>query len=120
MRLIIALLLAALLAGCAGFEPQEADPASGRVVKLIGDDPGGDVVQYESRFRRWAAESASAKVDGLCASACTLLLAYLPAEKVCLTPRARFGFHSAAPSRQFPVASLALVGAGRRAVTPAA
>jgi len=103
---LVLLLAAALLAACAGFDPQELDPRTGSAVKLIRDDPGGDLLAYEDRFRRWARDGARAKVDGLCASACTLVLAHLPADRVCLTGRARFGFHSARLAGHYQVASL--------------
>ena len=104
------LLSSVLLSACAGFDTEEIDPRSGASVKLIQNDLGGDVLQYESRFRRWAEEGARAKVDGLCASACTLVLGFLPPDRICLTRRARFGFHGASPSRQYQVASLGMVG----------
>jgi hypothetical protein len=34
-------------------------------------------------------------VDGQCLSACTLVLALLPRERICVTPNASFGFHAA-------------------------
>ena len=34
-------------------------------------------------------------IDGLCASACTLVLSAVPPDKICVTPRARLGFHAA-------------------------
>jgi hypothetical protein len=108
---ILGLLLAAtLLASCAAFDTHEVDVRTGGSVKLIGDDPGGDLLAYEARFRRWAADAARVKVGGLCASACTLVLAFLPADRICLTERARFGFHSARLAGSVQVAS----AAGRR------
>jgi len=34
-------------------------------------------------------------IDGLCASACTILLSELPRDKICVTSRAMLGFHAA-------------------------
>ena len=34
-------------------------------------------------------------IDGLCASACTILLSELPHDKICVTSRATLGFHAA-------------------------
>jgi hypothetical protein len=34
-------------------------------------------------------------IDGLCASACTILLSELPHDKICVTSRAMLGFHAA-------------------------
>ena len=37
----------------------------------------------------------SVVIDGLCASACTLVLAAVPRDKICVTSRATLGFHAA-------------------------
>jgi hypothetical protein len=34
-------------------------------------------------------------IDGLCASACTLVLGAIPQNKICVTSRAMLGFHAA-------------------------
>ena len=34
-------------------------------------------------------------IDGLCASACTLVLSTVPHNKICVTSRATLGFHAA-------------------------
>ena len=34
-------------------------------------------------------------IDGPCLSACTMLLGVIPPERICVTPRARLGFHAA-------------------------
>jgi hypothetical protein len=34
-------------------------------------------------------------IDGPCYSACTLVLGIVPQDKICVTPRARLGFHAA-------------------------
>ena len=34
-------------------------------------------------------------IDGNCLSACTLVLGLVPNDRICATPRARFGFHAA-------------------------
>lgn len=54
----------------------------------IGNDPGGEVIEYAIKAKR----AKSVRFDGLCASACTL---YLSVADKCITPRARFGFHRA-------------------------
>jgi len=54
--------------------------------RVIRNDPGGGVVEYALKVKR----AQSVKVDGWCASACTLYLAH---SNLCITPRARFAFH---------------------------
>ena len=34
-------------------------------------------------------------IDGDCLSACTMALGLVPSKQICVTPRARFGFHAA-------------------------
>ena len=34
-------------------------------------------------------------IDGLCLSACTMVLGIVPRERICVTQRARLGFHAA-------------------------
>jgi hypothetical protein len=34
-------------------------------------------------------------IDGLCASACTIVLGAVPANRICVTSRANLGFHAA-------------------------
>jgi hypothetical protein len=38
---------------------------------------------------------ASVIVDGICAGACTLVLSYIPHDRMCVTSRAVFGFRVA-------------------------
>ena len=47
------------------------------------------------RFRALRDSGEKVVVDGDCDSACTLLLGYIPKDRICVTPKARFGFHSA-------------------------
>ncbi len=58
----------------------------------IRNDAGGHVVDYGLRVRQMADQGRQVRFAGRCDSACTLYLA-LPAEQICVTPRARFGFH---------------------------
>ena len=34
-------------------------------------------------------------IDGACLSACTMVLGVIPRDRICVTPRARLGFHAA-------------------------
>jgi hypothetical protein len=41
------------------------------------------------------AGAVAAAIDGPCLSACTMLLGVIPRNRICVTPRARLGFHAA-------------------------
>lgn len=66
-------------------------PSDARVLR---NDPGGNIEQYQQAFADAKANHEFIAVDGGCASACTLIFTY-PRELVCVTPRAWFGFHAA-------------------------
>jgi hypothetical protein len=61
----------------------------------ISEDRGGQIGQYLQAFATLRSSGESVIVDGNCLSACTLVLGLLPRERICATPRARFGFHAA-------------------------
>lgn len=62
---------------------------------IQGIDPGGIIVEYAEKYQALEKTGVTVKVDGLCASACTMVLAYFPADRICMTERAAFGFHLA-------------------------
>jgi hypothetical protein len=68
-------------------------PASADV--RITRDLGGYVDQYKDRYARIRDTGERVVIDGVCNSACTLLLGIVPPHKVCVTPRASLGFHQA-------------------------
>jgi len=80
-------------------------PAAATV--LIRDDPGGLMDAYEQKYRRLRAAGTSVAIDGTCESACTLALSHLPASKLCVTPRARLGFHVVVRVSPFGEAAIA-------------
>ena len=61
----------------------------------IADDRGGMIGNYLDKFHRLRSSGESVVIDGLCASACTLVLAAVPHDKICVTSRASLGFHAA-------------------------
>lgn len=65
------------------------------LAERISDDAGGLIDTYVQRFNQVRDSSERIVVDGRCLSACTLLLALVPRERICVTPNAVFGFHSA-------------------------
>jgi hypothetical protein len=56
----------------------------------IVQDKGGPVGKYLQAFAQARSTGERVIIDGDCLSACTL-----PANQICATPRARFGFHAA-------------------------
>ncbi len=61
----------------------------------ITRDLGGYVDQYKTKYARVRDASERVVIDGICNSACTLLLGMVPLSRVCVTPRASLGFHQA-------------------------
>jgi hypothetical protein len=61
----------------------------------ITRDHGGLVDQYKARFAKIRDKGERVIIDGICNSACTLLLGIVPLNRVCVTPKASLGFHQA-------------------------
>jgi hypothetical protein len=61
----------------------------------ITRDFGGLVDAYKTKYTRVRAKGERVIIDGICNSACTLLLGIVPLNRVCVTPRASLGFHQA-------------------------
>lgn len=61
---------------------------------VIKDDLGGYVDEYEDRYTKLIKQYDNVRIDGECSSSCTILFAYFPLEKICVTDRAWLGFHS--------------------------
>ena len=61
----------------------------------ITNDRGGLIAAYVLKYERLASSGQSVIIDGLCASACTMVLSALPSHRICVTSRARLGFHAA-------------------------
>jgi hypothetical protein len=53
------------------------------------------VAAYLRKFAQVRNSGQRVVIDGPCYSACTLLLAAIPKERICVTPRAVLGFHAA-------------------------
>jgi hypothetical protein len=61
----------------------------------ITDDRGGQIGRYVDRYEKLRASGHAIVIDGLCASACTIVLGTIPYNKICVTPNAEFAFHAA-------------------------
>jgi hypothetical protein len=86
MRIRGLLLCAALLA---------CGISSASATMRIAEDRGGQIGQYLQSFAVVRESGERVVIDGNCLSACTLVLGLIPNDRICATPRARFGFHAA-------------------------
>jgi hypothetical protein len=68
--------------------------ASHAVVR-IADDRGGRIGTYVDRYQGLRTSGEYVIIDGLCASACTIVLGAIPHDKICVTSHATLGFHAA-------------------------
>jgi hypothetical protein len=68
---------------------------SARADFVIKYDTGGFINDYIERYETIRANGVHVVVEGVCLSACTMVLGIVPRENVCVTSRAQFGFHAA-------------------------
>jgi hypothetical protein len=59
----------------------------------ITRDYGGLLEGYKAKYAAIRDSGERVVIDGVCNSACTLVLGIVPLERVCVTPRASLGFH---------------------------
>jgi hypothetical protein len=62
---------------------------------IISSDRGGLITDYAARFLSARDNGEQVVIDGACLSACTLVVGMVPRDKICTTPKAVLGFHSA-------------------------
>src|SRR5947209_17837879 len=86
MKLVRGLVAAVLLLAGVG--------ASQAVVR-IADDRGGRIGTYVDRYQGLRTSGETVIIDGLCASACTIVLGAVPHDRICVTSHANLGFHAA-------------------------
>jgi hypothetical protein len=67
---------------------------SDAAVRIV-DDSGGRIGAYVDRYQGMRSSGGMVIIDGYCASACTIVLGTVPHDKMCVTPRAKLGFHAA-------------------------
>lgn len=68
-------------------------PASATV--RISGDFGGQIGRYLGYYTAMRDSGQRVIIDGPCLSACTLVLGVIPRDRICVTSRARLGFHAA-------------------------
>jgi hypothetical protein len=71
-----------------------ASSPAGAEVRITNDE-GGSVNQYFARYQGIRDSGDTVVIDGICMSACTLVLGILPPDRVCVTDGAMLGFHAA-------------------------
>lgn len=76
-------------------------PVSAQADVRITRDFGGHVDQYKKRYAQIRDRGERVVIDGICNSACTLVLGIVPLNKICVTPRAAMGFHQAYYDRRY-------------------
>ena len=86
MKFVTGLLAAVLLLAGVG--------ASHAVVR-IADDRGGRIGTYVDKYQGLRTSGETVIIDGLCASACTIVLGAVPHDRICVTSHANLGFHAA-------------------------
>jgi hypothetical protein len=69
--------------------------SSSQAAIRIADDPGGKIGTYIDRYQGLRRSGETVIIDGLCASACTMVLGSVPRERICVTSQAVLGFHAA-------------------------
>ena len=71
------------------------DVGAGHAIVRISGDRGGRIKTYLNKFESLRTSGETVIIDGLCLSACTIVLGSVPHDKICVTPRAALGFHAA-------------------------
>jgi hypothetical protein len=72
---------------------QAQAPRAGVIV--LQDQSGGFISGYERLFEVLEASGNKIEIRGRCLSACTLVLTYIPKERLCFHKTAWLGFHHA-------------------------
>src|SRR3979411_3489925 len=97
MKFVKGLLTAVLLLGVGGSSHAEV---------RIAEDRGGRIGTYVDKYQGLRSSGEQVIIDGLCASACPIVLGAVPHDRICVTSHANLGFHAAWD-----------FGANRRAIT---
>ena len=64
-------------------------------VVRIAEDRGGRIGTYVDKYQGLRSSGETVIIDGLCASACTIVLGAVPHDRICVTSHAKLGFHAA-------------------------
>jgi len=80
------------LVGALGVGGYTAIPKEPHVIQF---NPGGSLFEFYELYSTIRNEGRQVRIDGMCMSACTMVAGLIPAERICVTPFAILGFHSA-------------------------
>ena len=72
-----------------------ASASTASAVVRITSDTGGQIGPYLETLAAIRDSGQRVIIDGPCLSACTMILGVIPRERICVTRRARLGFHAA-------------------------
>jgi hypothetical protein len=72
-----------------------AGVGASQAVVRIADDRGGRIGTYVDKYQTLRSSGETVIIDGLCASACTIVLGAVAHNKICVTSNANLGFHAA-------------------------
>lgn len=62
---------------------------------IITDDVGGKMKDYTTHFQQVRNSGEPVVISGTCISACTMVLGFVPSDRICATSNAVLGFHAA-------------------------
>src|SRR6516164_3184169 len=91
MRYLALALSLQVLLSVQAFFSDTASAADYRITR----DYGGFIDEYKAKYAAIRDRGDRVIIDGPCDSACTLVLGIVPLNRICVTPRARLGFHMA-------------------------
>src|SRR5215468_9673922 len=83
-----------LLAAAAAATISLSVSSASATVRIVSDY-GGQIGPYIEQFAALRSSGERVVIDGPCLSACTMLLGIIPRDRICVTRRARLGFHAA-------------------------
>lgn len=69
-------------------------PAAHAQFRIVHDN-GGRIGTYFDKYEQVRNSGENVMIDGLCASACTIVLSAVPHDRICVTAKANLGFHAA-------------------------
>jgi hypothetical protein len=72
-----------------------AGVGAGQAAVRIAQDRGGRIGTYVDKYQDLRSSGETVIIDGLCASACTIVLGAVPHDRICVTSHANLGFHAA-------------------------
>jgi hypothetical protein len=85
----------ALIVAFATFASMAVAITSASATMRITDDPGGQIGPYLENLAAVRNSGERVVIDGSCLSACTMILGMIPRSHICVTARAKLGFHAA-------------------------